>query len=161
MIRHYQDLLRYDTWANGRSLDSLETVPESRRTEPPYARASGLVPHILLARRIWLMRIRATQHPMPTDWFPATETSAARELAKAVDHDWTQFLAGVTEQELDREVTYTASDGTKYASTVREILSHVFNHGTYHRGQIARIVTELGGTRSATDHIIFTRSARA
>jgi uncharacterized damage-inducible protein DinB len=45
----------------------------------------------------------------------------------------------------------------QYASTIHEVLTHVFNHSTYHRGQIARIVHEQGGQRASTDFIAFSR----
>lgn len=157
LIAHYQMMLAYETWANERSIASLETVPVERRTDERYARACGLIPHNLIARRTWLLRIRATPHENPKDWFPALDATQTRMMAAEVDAQWREFLSSLRESDLQNELRYTASDGTKYVSLVGDVLVHVCNHSTYHRGQIARIVHELGGQRASTDHIAFTR----
>jgi uncharacterized damage-inducible protein DinB len=159
-LAHYAHLLAYDTWANERAIASLESIPQASRTGDVYARAMGLVPHVLLARRVWLWRIRGEAYERVPDWFPMTSAAETRAMATEVDAAWQGFLAGLTLADLDREVGYTASSGDSFVSTIGEILDHVFNHGTYHRGQIARLVTELGGSRAETDLIGMTRRPR-
>lgn len=157
VIAHYQMMLGYETWANERTIASLETIPAGQRTGEKYARACGLVPHNLIARKTWLLRIRATPHENPKDWFPALDAAQTRAMAAEVDGLWRDYLGSLRESDLSNELRYTASDGTKYVSLVSDVLIHVFNHSTYHRGQVARIVHELGGQRASTDHIVFTR----
>lgn len=153
----YRDLLRCDSEANRLALLSLETVLAAARESPAFKRASGLVPHNLLARQVWLWRLNGTPYQNPADWFPAKTTSEALATQEALDRDWVAYLEALTPAELARVFEYTASDGTRYRNTADDVLTHVFNHATYHRGQIARIVHELGGQRASTDYIALTR----
>lgn len=157
LLDHYQQLLGYETWANERTIASLETIPAENRSGDKYSRACGLIPHNIIARSTWLLRVRGTPHENPKEWFPAWDAARTRAEAAEVDGLWRSFLGGLRESNMGHELRYTASDGTKYVSTIGEVLVHVFNHSTYHRGQAARIVHELGGQRASTDHIAFTR----
>jgi uncharacterized damage-inducible protein DinB len=58
---------------------------------------------------------------------------------------------------LAREIDYRNSTGTQFRNTVSDILTHVVLHGSYHRGQIARLTREAGGTPAVTDYIAFVR----
>lgn len=157
LMDHYRKMLAYETWANERTVASLETIPPAQRSGERYTRVCGLMPHNIIARRTWLLRVRGTPHENPREWFPAWDAAQTRAQAAEVDGLWSEFLAGLRESDLQEELRYTASDGTRYVSTIGEVLAHVFNHSTYHRGQAARIVHELGGQRASTDHIAFTR----
>jgi uncharacterized damage-inducible protein DinB len=158
LIAHFHHLLACETWANARVLASLETIPAGNRSGERYQRAIGLLPHCLLARQVWLWRINAVPYDTIKDWFPPMSNQQASTMALDVDAHWSRYLGALTEAEMAREIHYTASDGTAYVSRVGDILTHVFNHSTYHRGQIARLVTELGGQRAQTDSIVFSRS---
>lgn len=157
LIGHYEQMLAYETWANERTLASLDTIPAQNRSGEKYTRVCGLIPHNIIARRVWLLRIRGTPHENPKEWFPAWDSAQTRAQAAEVDNLWREFLAGLRESDLNNELRYTASDGSKFVSKIGDVLVHVFNHSTYHRGQAARIVHELGGQRASTDHIAFTR----
>ncbi len=58
-----------------------------------------------------------------------------------------------------RVVRYRTTSGDEFANTVEDILMHVALHGSYHRGQVARIVRGEGGTPLATDYILRIRGA--
>lgn len=157
LIDHFRTLHAYEVWANARALASLETVPGANRGSPAYVRATQLLPHNTLARQVWLWRIQGRAYDNPKDWFPAWSFDDTRARMADVDAQWTAYLGTLTDTELARENHYSSSEGTRYVSTIHEILTHVFNHSTYHRGQIARIVHESGGRRAGTDFIAFSR----
>ncbi|MFL5508025.1 MAG: DinB family protein, partial [Gemmatimonadaceae bacterium] len=56
---------------------------------------------------------------------------------------------------------YKNSAGEQFTSSVENILTHVFMHGSYHRGQVASLVRAGGDTPSPTDYIFFTRGSPA
>lgn len=156
-VGHFLHLLEYEAWANERSLLSLRTVPEDAHTRAPYLRAVQLMPHIALARMVWLMRLREMPYESPPDWFPPWELEHTAVTLRSLDGQWRAFLSEQTEAGLDRAVHYTSSEGQHYRSVVADVVTHVFQHGSYHRGQLARLVHESGGQRAATDFIFFTR----
>ncbi len=158
-IARYRRLLEYEAEANARSIASLASVAMDKRQSPAYQRAIRLIPHNTLARRVWLWRIEGAAYDNPTDWFPAHDLDRTRRDAAEADRLWGEFLGRLREAEVSREVVYASSEGVRYASTIDDILTHVFNHSTYHRGQVARLVAECAGVRASTDYIAITRRA--
>lgn len=153
-LDHYRELLAYEKWANQRSLDSIETIPVERRSGAAYERLLALIPHNLTARRIIRMRILEQAYENPTTWFPSMSVAEARAMAAEVDAEWDAFLGTLTLADMERSHSYKTSDGTPHTRLIRRTLTHAFNHSTYHRGQIARLVTEHGGQRAATDFML-------
>jgi uncharacterized damage-inducible protein DinB len=159
-IARFKKQLAAETWANELALRSVESVPEEQRMSGAYQRAEQLLPHCQQARGVWLARLKGEPHEMPRDWFPTWHSAEVRRACEDMDRAWAAYLDSLTDADLSREVRYTSSEGKVYSSLVEDILIHVFNHSTYHRGQIARLVTESGGDRAGTDYIVFGRSAR-
>lgn len=149
-------LLNFDSWATSAVIDSLSTVPAEQTGGPAFTRALQIIAHTQIARRVWMARLEG-RVDTPADWFPAWRPLQLREAAAELDKVWHSYLIRLTPAELDRDVIYTSSEGVKYSSRVFDVLTHVFNHATYHRGQVARLVTEAGGRRATTDYIVHTR----
>ena len=141
---HYRYLAGYDEWANLEVISVLHGA--SQRLERPLK----LMAHILGAEHIWLARVRQRPSPLPVwpDLTPDQCSEQARSLAKS----WQDLVAGGGEI-LDRSVAYTNSKGEAYQSLVRDILTHVFMHSAYHRGQIASHMRQAGLVPAYTDFI--------
>jgi len=157
-ITHAARMLDYEFWATKAAFGSLLTVPVEQAAHPSFIRALRVMAHIQLARRVWLARIEG-RADRPDDWFPPWTVEKTQDAAAGIDDPWRRYIHRLTTAELDRSVSYTSSEGVAYASRVEDILTHVFNHSTYHRGQVACLVTESGGTRAGTDYIAYTRTS--
>ncbi|MBY0113012.1 MAG: DinB family protein [Phycisphaerales bacterium] len=153
---YFLTLLTAESQANGRSLDSLATVPEMQHATEVYRRALGVMAHVMIAKRVWMQRLLGEAWKVD-DWFAPWPIDESRKEATRIDGVWRTFLTDLPDGGFDREIEYSMSDGSRARSKVVDICAHVMNHATYHRGQIARIVHELGGTRASTDLIVFTR----
>jgi uncharacterized damage-inducible protein DinB len=66
---------------------------------------------------------------------------------------WREYLGGDSSDVLDRSIAYKNSKGESYKSLVRDILTHVFMHSAYHRGQIACDIRQAGSVPAYTDFI--------
>ena len=157
-VARYRKLLVYEAEANRRVFDSLGTVPERSRGHAAFERAMQLLPHNQLARCVWLARLEGRPYESPKDWFPAWSMEQARMAEEEQNREWAEYLEGLTDQDLPKTISYTSSEGHPYVRMVDDILTHVFNHSTYHRGQLARLVTECGGERAKTDYIALVRT---
>lgn len=138
-------------WADTRFLEALQALEEARLSE-----VRRIASHLIAAERVWLMRLQdedAVGHPIWPDWSLAELLSAASSVRK----EYERFLAGITEAELEREISYTNSSGTAFKNQVADILAHVALHGSYHRGQIANAVRRSGAEPMNTDYITFVR----
>jgi len=79
---------------------------------------------------------------------------AVREL----DNWYVEHTSTLSAPEFDRSISFRFIGGGTGVMTCGEMLLHVVNHGTYHRGQIAAKVRELGGKPVSTDYIYYTRT---
>lgn len=112
-----------------------------------------LFSHILNAHHIWLSRIEQ-QTALYGVW-QIQETSHFEEVDKT-NHQKTNTILG-TAINFSQIVAYQTSSGTSFENTLTDILMHVINHSTYHRGQIASIIREKGYDPPVTDYIFYKR----
>ena len=109
--------------------------------------------HILNAHRVWNSRI-----------LPVSETFTvwqAHEINKLTGIDSTNYidtLKILDQENLETEIKYLTSKGEPFANTIQDILFHVINHSTYHRGQIAVDFREHGIEPIVTDYVFYKRS---
>jgi uncharacterized damage-inducible protein DinB len=137
-------LLRYDVWANRKTLGALlEGSP------PP--KGVAWMGHIVGAEFLWLARIRGQAAPLPV-WPKLSVAECGRRMDELAGM-WQEFLAEGEPAQWSSEVSYTNSKGEAWTSTVEDILTHVVFHSAYHRGQIASEVRASGGEPAYTDYI--------
>ena len=67
------------------------------------------------------------------------------------------FLNKATEESLAEKISYQNTQGQTFMTSIRDILLHVHTHSSYHRGQIANILRELGEVPVNTDYITYVR----
>ena len=119
--------LDYDLWANLQWLDKVQASP-TRETDLP------ILAHLLGAQLIWLVR---TCGESPTS-FTAPEPTT-NEFNR-VHQEWKAALTGP----LDRMVSYRRLDGEAAVQSLGNIVRHVANHGTYHRGELRGLCRARG-----------------
>ena len=116
--------------------------------------------HLVSAEWIWVQRWMGTNPTQRPAWVD-TPPSASRlrtELA-AVEADRRVFLDGLSDEALQRPFAYTLLSGAEAAQPLRDVLLHVVNHSTYHRGQAAAMLRRLGQAPPATDYLVYATSA--
>ena len=111
------------------------------------------------AEDIWLQRLQ--QHASPV-WKPAVFTGNATELMdnwESASAGFVKYLQGVREEsELSKPLTIINLKGESHEDAISAILTHVFNHATYHRGQLVTMLRQSGVTEiPQTDFIVFAR----
>lgn len=151
MKKHFLELFKYNRWANERFFACLED--EDLQDE----KLLKLFSHLISAQIIWLHRIK----DMPTSPFPLWEVYKLRELKSMIaesNRNWENYLKeehpGETFEEM---IFYKNSKGVKFETTIRHIITHVINHSTYHRAQMAIQLRELGIDPPVTDFIAYSR----
>lgn len=159
MVDRFRRWFEYEKNAHEQTLASLETVPAERRGEEDYQKALTFFAHMMAARRLWLYRLGA-YHEAPTDFFPKEVTLAELHAQAAQVHAiWTAYLSHLDEAQIAKPFDYHSLDGNPFRNVIEDILTQLFGHSWYHRGQIALLVRMLGGTPAATDFVFWTREA--
>ena len=149
----------YERDCNAKTLAMLGSVPVERRDTPEFHKAVDRMAHLVAARRRWLNRLG--HWPEAPAWFPkgAALEHLPAQIA-ATEEAWDQYLRGLDEAGLAREFEWQTADGQKYRWNVEGVLTQVFGHAWYHRGQIAQLVAALGGKAVDTDYIFWSKPAR-
>lgn len=148
----------YERDSHSKTLASLETVPPERRSEPDFQRAAGLLAHLVAARMLWLFRL-GQQAERPAEMFPKNVSVAdLRKQVREMEGKWLVYLDRIDDDEMRRIQEYQSLDAGRFSNSVHDILTQLFGHSWYHRGQIALLVRSLGGTPAVTDFIYWART---
>lgn len=142
--RHLTD---YHIWARERALAALaELTPEQFRRDlgSSFGSLRSTVAHLYGADEVWLARWRggAPRGLPPADQF--ADLAALRAAWAKLDPDFRAFVQGLDAAGLARSLTYPAFNGQTATLSYAQMLQHVVNHGSYHRGQITTLLRQLG-----------------
>ncbi len=144
----------YERDCNAKTLQMLASVPEERRSAAEFQKAVDRMAHLVAARQRWLNRISRLSEAPP--FFPkATKLSDLPKMVADTEAAWVAYLERLDDAELSRVLEWQASDGHRYRWDIEGILTQVFGHAWYHRGQIAQLVAGLGGKAVDTDYIFW------
>ena len=161
---HFSRLFDYEVWCTPRVVGSLKAAKENverlglASLAAPFERAVAVFSHVQAARQIWLNRVaQDLTPPPPSGVSPILPLDQAASAAETLDVLWRQFLHRQSEPALHASVHFKSMDGTPHESALADILTHVINHSTYHRGQIALLIAQSGTKPAGTDFITFTR----
>jgi uncharacterized damage-inducible protein DinB len=146
--------LRYSAWASKRLLDFAASVP-GEHVERQIANSHGGIlktfQHIYYADRVWLSRMEGA----PTAFADPEPGPSLADLDSAWWPLLRRFAQWAAGQDPKRVIAYRNLAGEAYERTVHQVVTHVVNHGTYHRGQIAAMLRQLGHVPPYTDLIYF------
>lgn len=147
-LDHIRLLWDYNYWAHHKLLDCLETVSQENFVKSvPYSMGSlhEQVVHTMWAEAVWLSR---SQHGITFTYYKPSDyptIASIRQQWANIESDWRKFLAELSESDLERRIEVTSTEGTKFIDILAQMLLHVVNHGTDHRGQMLRIIHDFGG----------------
>jgi uncharacterized damage-inducible protein DinB len=152
------ELLDYQGWATTKTLDSVAKLSDEqlhRDLGSSFKSVFETLVHLHGADRAWLGRLQgqAPNRPNPSD-YPSLEV--LREAWDVVFDNWKEEVSKLENPKL--EIHYKSYDGAPFTSSLEEIVKHVVNHGTYHRGQVAAMQRMLGSEPVGTDLISFYRA---
>jgi uncharacterized damage-inducible protein DinB len=163
---NFRQLAAYNHWANLRLYGTALQLPEEAYRLPIgvfFGSLHGTLNHLLLTDRIWLKRLTGSgEHP---DRLDAILYDNRRDLLSAriaEDARLKELVDGYGEADLTRPVTYQTTSGKPYSQPLQDILLHLFNHQTHHRGQAHACCSILTGSEPPTlDILAFQRGVPA
>jgi uncharacterized damage-inducible protein DinB len=159
LLRSFRRWFDYEKDSHAKVMTSLRSVPQTRRNDPACEKAMTLMAHIIAARQLWLFRFGVATSA-PTEFFPkgVSLSDLAAQLT-AMENAWDGYLAKLNDADLDRFFEYKSYDAGWFRSTIGDIVTQLFGHSWYHRGQIASLVRAAGGEPAVTDFVFWTREA--
>jgi uncharacterized damage-inducible protein DinB len=159
-IQEIKKLFAYNAWANNQVFEALSKIPESeylRDLKSGHASLGGMMVHLIGAEKIWLSRLVGRPETSLIGLQDAPTLKLLKRTWEDVAARMARLLAKRDDRSLQREVAYTTTDGAEFSNSSQQILQHVVNHSSYHRGQIAAMMRQVGAEPANTDLIAFFR----
>ena len=151
----------YNIWATKRILDIILAMPEEKQmAELPSSFTSlfKTVLHMLDAECIWWQRMKMNERiNIPSENFNGTMKEVADGLLQQ-SKLWEEWVSNASDLSLDHVFQYYNTKKEHFKMPVYQMLHHVFNHGTYHRGQLVNMLRQSGVEKiPQTDFSLWTR----
>ena len=147
-------LTRYNTWANQLIFDAVATLPEGEATKPRASLFKNMVHtlnHNYVIDLIWQAHLEGREHDFTARNTPGHPPLEELRTKQQVIDDW--YIAwsdAQSEATLAQAVHFTLIGGNRGVMTRAEILLHIVNHTTYHRGFVADLMYQVPGARPPT-----------
>jgi uncharacterized damage-inducible protein DinB len=158
-------LLEYNYWARDRALASAEQLSVeqvSRGMGSSFASVLDTLVHIYFAEWIWYRRWQGESPSARPGTSQLVSVAALRDAWLPLEHQIRSFVDGLGPAGLSRIIDYKTMNGQPAMSPYWQMIVHVVNHGTYHRGQVATLLRQLGAAPAqSTDMIQFFRDQSA
>lgn len=163
---HLLMMATYNRWANRRLYAAAAALDDDRYRQAVgvyFRSVHGTLNHLLVADRIWMHRLQGSgEQPRALDVILFEDLASLTAARALEDERIVSFVASLAETALDAVCEYRTLNGTPQRQPLREILAHLFNHQTHHRGQAHAALTCLGVTEPPSlDLLIMQREVAA
>ena len=154
------ELFEYNQWAKGRLLASLQSMKSEdfeKNLHSSHGGIKGTLLHMVNAAGIWTNRL-VGKPTVPLKESDMKTLSDFKAKWDEFDGMLSEILEQATDENLDAKFDYQDSQGNKYTQPRLWALNQLFNHFTYHRGQIVVMQRQMGYTPVNTDMIAYYRA---
>lgn len=153
-------LYDYDEWANARFVAALAALDDERLRTPVESSFPSLLAtfgHLVAAEWIWLRRWQGESPTAFPPWHDEPALDDLRSRLRELEAERREYLGGLTDDDLAAPLGYRLLSGAPYTNCLHDLLVHVVNHSSYHRGQLTTLLRQVGGSPPATDYVLFRR----
>jgi uncharacterized damage-inducible protein DinB len=151
--------LRYTDWASRLLVEAAGALTQDELTRD-FGTADksvlGTLVHVFAADRIWYSRVVGP----PQDYFTRPEDYTLDVLRgewPRLLERWQAFAEGIGQETVESVIRYKDLRGNEHGQPLWQILLHMVNHGTHHRGQVSGFLRAMARRPPATDLIYYYR----
>ncbi|MGA2655654.1 MAG: DinB family protein [Gammaproteobacteria bacterium] len=157
-------LTRYNAWANHLIFEAVEQLPPQEITKERDTVFKNIVytlNHCYVIAQIWQAHLEGREHGFTArntkDCPPIDLLHAAQ---KEIDNWYINLSDNLSSDALNEMIHFTFIGGTKGAMTREEILIHIVNHTSFHRGFVADMFYQIPARPPTTDLPVFLQNMR-
>lgn len=163
MKHHALQMYDYHTWANKEVFDHLKQLPPDiyrKEVQSVFPSISEVLVHMYVVDTVWFgtMRERGFDEVRETaDRLREEMPAKSLEEVEAMFVDLTEQYHAFFDSQDDIEKVIT-TEHPHYGQTkfrLAELVHHVVNHGTYHRGNITAMLRQMGHKGVPTDYVFY------
>jgi len=137
----------YNVWANQKMVDCISNLADEqvrKEINSSFKSIYATLLHLLDAETIWWQRVKLKEQiEVPSVHFNGSLLELGNELLKQ-SKQWKEWIDLATEAALEHEFIYRNSKKEQFKQPVCEVLLHLFNHQSYHRGQLITMFRQVG-----------------
>lgn len=155
-----QELIRYSGWATGKVLEAASALPSEDLTRDVGVSHKSIfktLAHVYWADLAWHTRV-----VNPNEAMHEPETLSELKLRwTQLQRAWEEWADELDDTSAQVNIAFKSSYGGEFENPVWELVYHVVNHGTLHRGQVMAMIRQLGIEPPHTDFIFYVREREA
>jgi uncharacterized damage-inducible protein DinB len=145
-----QQLAAYNIWASQKIMEIILALPDEKQIAEVPSSFNSLyktVLHIWDAESIWWQRMKLHERVIrPSENFNGTMKDVVNGLMQQ-STQWIDWVGNASDIALDHVFQYQNSKKEQFKQPIYQMLLHVFNHGTFHRGQLVNMLRQLGADK--------------
>jgi uncharacterized damage-inducible protein DinB len=151
----------YNLWANGQLFDCMRNLTDeqlNREIASSFSSIYKTVLHLWLAEEAWWQRLKLVENlQLESQEFTGNFSELEKKFSRQ-SAEWADWVNNATEAQLSHVFAYQNTKREQFKQPVNEVLMHLFNHGTYHRGQLVTLLRQLGVEKiPQSDYIVYCR----
>lgn len=151
----------YNCWANQQMLDCIFNLTDDQihqTIESSFTSIYKTCLHMWDTEAIWWQRVKLIENVViPSESFSGSITELGNAWSQQ-SKQWKEWIDLAMPNTLEHEFSYMTTKKDRFKQPVYEVLLHLFNHQTYHRGQLVTMIRQTGFTKiPGTDFIKYLR----
>ena len=157
-------LLDYTVWANHRVMRAAALLPVAdfrRDLGSSHGGVRGTLVHTMGAEQIWLERWKGVAGARLFDEGEFKDVVTLRDRWTVVEEHRAAWFKSLRKDAVTETIRYRNLEGKAFEAPLWQLVQHVVNHSTYHRGQVVTLLRILGSRGVASDMVVWDREPKA
>ena len=159
-LKEITELFDYNLWANNRLFETAAQLTDGQYrhdAKASHTSIHGTLSHIVGAQKLWVERWVTGQ---PDPLLKGNDVTSLLELIsiwERVSSQTAEFLSSLSDEKLQDKITITTTQGKQFTHSFQQMLQHLINHSSTHRGQVVAMMRQFGIQPPTTDLITYYR----
>ncbi|WIY58902.1 DinB family protein [Bacillus arachidis] len=162
-MNHAKNMYKYHLWANKVLLERMKELPNNvlyKEANSSYPNIAQTFSHIYVVDVMWLQVLKGIdmQEALEASMSLLEKTNlySVDEFIKYFEELASQYEEWMNSQkDLEQKINLNNPWSGARETAYSEILFHVANHGTYHRGNITTMLRQQGHTSTMNDLALY------
>lgn len=154
---YFLELAQYNIWANQKMTDWLSQISDeqwSQKLVGSFDSIEATAIHIAVSEKIWFERLNNQAKPTLMFTFKGDKNDLI-EIWRNASKNLKNYISKISEWDLKETFTYKSLEGEDFSKVKYQAIAHVFNHSTFHRGQLVNYLRQVGFSEVDTTDLIY------
>ena len=155
---HLREMFEYVRWGDGLLVAASRTVPDKgyyAEQNISIGSIHKLLVHCMAAQWLWLCRWRGESPTRIESHEDYPDRDALQQRWPLVHAAMLDFLGLQSQKALARELHYRNTKGEPHVAPLADLMLHVSDHASYHRGQINTMIKHAGGKPATVSYQVY------